>query len=131
MPRWGVTTQTPCYININDLSQDLAMCTSDCYINKQCMKILCMLMTCRLALSSNSPQQMFDVCFTFSIRCAIMFNPMKSGCVVFKPKSIKIHFLTVSYILEYISYLKYVDFAFRLKVQDDDGMLRQMLILCI
>ena len=59
------------------------MCTSGRYINEQCMKILCMLLTCRLALSS--PQQMFDVCFSFSIRCAIMFNPMKSGCVVFKP----------------------------------------------
>ena len=41
---------------------------------------------CLLAPSAISLQQMLDVCFNFSIRNYIMFNPVKSVCITFQPK---------------------------------------------
>ena len=53
---------------------------------------------------------MLDVCFDFSIRNDIMFNPVKSLSVVSKSKSNKLYCRTVSLdcdILEYTAYTKY------------------------
>ena len=71
----------------------------------------------------------FKLQLTFSIRNDIMFNPIKSICVVFKSKSNKLYCPTVSLdcdILEYTAYTKYLGFTFSMNVQDDDDMLRQM-----
>ena len=50
---------------------------------------------CLLALSAIGLQRLLDVCFDFSIRNDIMFNPIKSVCVVFKSKSNKLYCPTV------------------------------------
>ena len=74
------------------------------------------------------------VCFDFSIRNDIMFNPIKSVCVVFKSKSNKLYCPTVSLdcdILEYSSHTKYLRFTFSMNVQKDDDLLRQMRTLYI
>ena len=58
-----------------------------------------------------------------------MFNPIKSVCVVFKSKSNKLYYSTVSLdcdILEYTAYTKCLGITFNMNVQDDDDMLRQM-----
>ena len=57
--------------------------------------------------------KMLDVCFDFSLRYDIMFNPVKSVCVTFKPKDSKLSCPRVrldSNILEYISQTKYLGF---------------------
>ena len=59
---------------------------------------------CLLAPSAIGLKRMLDVCFNFSIRHDIMFNPIKYVCVVFKSKSHKLFCPTVSLdcdILEY------------------------------
>ena len=69
-----------------------------------------------------------------SIRNDIIFNPIKSVCVVFKSKSNKLYCPTVSLdcdILEYAAYTKYLGFTFSMNVQDDDDMLRQMRTLIV
>ena len=89
---------------------------------------------CLLAPSVIGLQRLLDMCFDFSIRNDIMFNPIKSVCVVFKSKSNKLYCLTVSLdcdILEYTAYTKYLGFTFSMNVQDDDDMLRQMRTLYI
>ena len=74
-----------------DLSQDLATCKSGCYINEQCMNhVMYADDICLLAPSAIGLQRLLDVCFDFSIRNNIMFNPIKSVCVVFKSKSNKL-----------------------------------------
>ena len=122
-------------IYIDDLSQDLAMCKSGCYINEQCMNhVMYANDICLLAPRAIGLQRLLDVCFDFSIRNDIMFNPIKSICVVFKSKSNKLYCPTVSLEcdnLVYTAYTKYVGFTFSMNVQDDDDMLRQMRTLYI
>ena len=80
------------------------------------------------------PARMLDVCFIFSIRNDIMFNPIKSVCVVYKSKSNKLYCPTVSLdcdILDYTGHTKYLGFTFNMNVQDDDDMLRHMRTLYI
>ena len=69
---------------------------------------------------------MLDVCFDFSIRNDIKFNPIKSVC---KPKNNTLYCSNVR--LEYISCTKYLSFTFNMNSQDDDDMLRQMRTLYI
>ena len=74
-------------IYIDDLSQDLAMCKSGCYINEQCMNhVMYAEDIFLLAPSAIGLQRLLDVCFDFSIRNDIMYNPIKSVCVVFNNK---------------------------------------------
>ena len=131
----GVLSPKLFAIYIDDLSQDLAMCKSGCYINEQCMNhVMYADDICLLAPSAIGLQRLLDVCFDFSIRNDIMFNPIKSVCVVFKSKSNKLYCPTVSLdcdILEYTAYTKYLGFIFSMNVQDDDDMLRQMRTLYI
>ena len=66
---------------------------------------------------------MSDVCFDFSIRNDIKFNPIKLVCIVFKPKNNELYCLNVrldSNILVYISCTKYLGFTFNMNSQDDD-----------
>ena len=61
---------------------------------------------CLLAPGAIGMQKMLDVCFNFSLRNYIMFNPVKSVCVTFKPKNSKLSCRSArldSNILEYIS----------------------------
>ena len=131
----GVLSPKLFAIYIDDLSQDLATCKSGCYINEQCMNhVMYADDICLLAPSAMGLQRLLDVCFDFSIRNDIMFNPIKSVCVVFKSKSNKLYCPTVSLdcdILEYTAYTKYLGFTFSMNVQDDDDMLRQMRTLYI
>ena len=46
---------------------------------------------CLLAPSAIGLQRMLDVCIDFNIRNDIKFNPIKSVCVVFKPKCSKLY----------------------------------------
>ena len=58
-----------------------------------------------MAPSANGLQKMLYVCFDFSLRNDIMFNPVKSVCVTFKPKNNKLSCPSVridSNTLEYI-----------------------------
>ena len=76
---------------INDLSNELALCKSVCYINEQCMNhVIYADDICLLAPSTIGLQQMLNVCFNFSICNDITFNPVKSVCVPFQPKKSKL-----------------------------------------
>ena len=131
----GVLSPKMFAIYIDDLSLDLATCTSGCYIDDQCMNhVMYADDICPLAPSAIGLQRMLDVCLDFSIRNDIKFNPIKSVCIVFKPKSSKLYCPNVKLdcdTLEYISCTKYLGFTFNMNSQDDDDMLRQMRTLYI
>ena len=79
-------------------------------------------------------KKMLDVCFDFNLRNDIMFNPVKSVCVTFKPKNSKLSCPSVSLdstILEDINQTKCLGFMFNTNAQDDEDMLRQMRTLYI
>ena len=88
---------------------------------------------CFLTPSANDLQRMLDVCFDFSIRNDIKFNPIKSVCVVFKPYNSKLYCPNVGLdcdILEYISCTMSLTFTFNMNSQDHN-MLRQKRTLYI
>ena len=117
------------------MSHELALCKSGCYIDDQCINYVMYADNIRLmAPNAIGLHKMLDVCFDFSLRNDIMFNPVKSVCVTFKPKNSKLSCPSVkldSKILEYISQTKYLGFMFNTNAQDDEDMLRQMRILYI
>ena len=78
-------------IYIDDLSNELALCKSECYISEQCMNyVIYADDICLLAPKAIDLQQMLDVCFNFSICNDIIFNPVKSVCLAFQPKKSKL-----------------------------------------
>ena len=93
------------------MSHELTLCKSGCYIDDQCMNhVMYADDVCLMAPSAIGLQKMLDVCFDFSLRNDIMFNPVKSVCVTFKPKNSKLSYPSVrldSNILEYISQMLY------------------------
>ena len=94
-------------IYVDDWSHELTLRKSGCYIDDQCMNhVMYADDICHMAPSAIGLQKMLDVCFDFSLRNDIMFNPVKSVCVTFKPKNSKLSCPSVgldSTILEYIS----------------------------
>ena len=49
-------------------------------------------------------QKLFDVCFEYSIANDLLFNPVKSVCIVFKPCRFKLYCPTVSIGTEPLTY---------------------------
>ena len=87
----GVLSPKLFAIYIDDLSNELALCKYGCYINEQCMDhVVYANDICLLSPSAIGLQQMFDVCFNFSICNDIIFNPVKSVCVAFQSKRSKL-----------------------------------------
>ena len=56
---------------------------------------------CLVTPSAIGLQKMVDVCFDFSLRNDIMFNPVKSVCVTFKHKNSKLSCPSVRLALAY------------------------------
>ena len=93
----GVLSPNLFAIYVDDLSQDLAMCKSGCYIDDQCINpVMYADDICLLAPSAIGLQRMLDVCFDFSISNDIKFNTIKFVCIVFKPKNNKLYCPNVS-----------------------------------
>ena len=51
---------------------------------------------CVMAPTAIALQQYFDVCFQYSIANDLLFNPVKSVCIVFKPCRFMLYCPTVS-----------------------------------
>ena len=77
---------------VDDLSQDLDMCKSGCYIDDQCVNhVVCENDICLLTPSAIGLKRIFNVSFYFSIRNDIKFNPIIYVCIVYNPKNIKLY----------------------------------------
>ena len=77
----GVLSPKLFAVYIDDLSQDLAMCKSGCYINEQCMNhVMYADDICLLAPSAIGLQRLLDVCFDFSISNDIMSYKIRMCC---------------------------------------------------
>ena len=75
----GVLSPKLFAIYIDDLSNELALCKSGCYINEKCRNhVIYEDDICLLAPSAICLQQMLDVYFNFSICKDIIFNPVNS-----------------------------------------------------
>ena len=115
---------------MNGLSSALSHCKAGCYINEQCMNhIMYADDVCVMAPTAIALQKLLDVCFEYSIANDLLFNPVKSVCIVFKPCRFKLYCPTVSIGTErltYVNTVKYLGFVFCENKKDDEDMLKQM-----
>ena len=61
------------------MSYELTLCKSGCYIDDQCVNhVMYADDICLMAPSAIELQKLLDMCFNFSLKNDIMFNPVKS-----------------------------------------------------
>ena len=115
---------------MNGLSGALSHCKAGCYINKQYMNHImyaddiCVMVPTAIAL-----QNLLGVCFEYSIASYLLFNPVKSVCIVLKPCRFKLYCPTVTIGTEPLTYVitvNYLGFAFCENKKDDEDMLKQL-----
>ena len=81
-----------------------------------------------MAPGAIAQQKMSNPCYEFSQSNAIIFNPIKSQCMVFKPNRFKLYCPAVylnGNIIDYVEKTKYLGYMFNNDKQDDIEMLRQ------
>ena len=103
------------------------------YFNEQCMNhIMYADDICVIAPTAIALQKLLDVCFEYSIANDLLFNPVNSVCIVFKPCRFKLYCPTVSIGTErltYVNTVKYLGFVFCENKKDNENMLKQMMSL--
>ena len=115
---------------MNRLSGALSLCKAGCYIDAQCMNHLMYADDiCVMAPSAIALQKLLDVCYEYGITNDLIYNPLKSVCMVFKPRRFKLYCPTVAIgdeCLKYVDSFKYLGFVFSENKKDDADMLRQL-----
>ena len=118
---------------VDELSVILEKCNSGCHIDSICMNHLFYADDlCLLAPSPSGLQSLLDVCAKYGCENDIVFNHLKSICIVFKPKAYKLHCPHVSLgdiNLKYTDSNKYLGFSFNETFSDDIDIARQMRLL--
>ena len=87
---------------------------------------------CVMAPSAIALQKMLNLCYEFSLSNDIIFNPIKSQCMVFKPNRFKLYCPAVylnGNTIDYVEKTKYLGYMFTNDKQDDVEMLRQLRLL--
>ena len=101
---------------MNGLSGALSLCKAGCYIDDQCMNHLMYADDiCVMAPSAIALQKLLDVCYEYGITNDLIYNPLKSVCMVFKPRRFKLYCPTVAIgdeCLKYVDSFKYLGFVF-------------------
>ena len=93
----------------NGLSGALSHCKAGCYINEQCMNhIMYADDICVIAPTAIALQKLVDVCFEYSIANDLIFNPVKSVCIVFKLCRLKLYYSSVCIGTEPLTYVNTV-----------------------
>ena len=84
---------------------------------------------CLMAPTAAAMQYLLDVCYEYGKENDILFNPLKSNCIVFKPRRYHLYCPVVtigSETLKFVHDTKYLGFIFCESKKDDEDMLRQM-----
>ena len=75
---------------INGLTDELSNSYAGCYINDTCINhIMFADDICLMAHIGTAMQNLLDICHNYGTANDIVFNPMKSVCIVYKPKCSK------------------------------------------
>ena len=84
---------------------------------------------CYGAIGNCPAKVTLDVCYEYGITNDLIYNPLKSVCMVFKPRRFKLYCPTVAIgdeCLKYVDTFKYLGFVFSENKKDDADMLRQL-----
>jgi hypothetical protein len=115
---------------IDDVSIELSRSKIGCFINNVCMNhVFYADDMCIMAPSAIGLQNLLNICHSYSIDTDINFNPVKSMCMVFKPRNYKLRCPSIrlhEQCLEYTNCIKYLGSTFQNTSSDDDDILNQM-----
>jgi hypothetical protein len=100
-----------------------------CFINNVCLNhLLYADDLCLLAPSAIALQKLINICKRYGIEHDIVFNPVKSVCMVFKPSRYKLYCPAV-YLdndrVEYVSAVKYLGVILNSSLEDNDEIMKQ------
>ena len=133
MRQGGVLSPQLFAIYMNDLSVCLTQCKAGCHLNETVTNhVMYADDICLMAPSAMALQKMLNFCYEFSLSNDIIFNPIKSQCMVFKPNRFKLYCPAVylnGNIIDYVEKTKYLGYMFTNNKQDDVEMLRQLRLL--
>ena len=85
---------------------------------------LCLLAPCAIAL-----QKLLDICHEYGVEHDVIYNPLKSVCIVFKPDRFSLTCPLVhlgNNVLEYQEKVKYLDVLLNDNLNDNDDIMKQM-----
>ena len=115
---------------MNGLTNELCKSYAGCYINGKCVNhIMYTDYICLMAPTGNAMPNLLDVCNNYGTANDILFNPLKSVCIVFKPKGFKLlcpSVLIGSEPLRHVNETKYLGCSFCNLNKDEKYMIRQM-----
>ena len=118
---------------MDDLSVCLTQCKAGCHLNGTVTNhVMYADDICLMTPSAIATQKMLNLCNDFYQSKDIIFNPIKSQCMVFKPNRFKLYCPAVylnGNIIDYIEKTKYLGYMFTHDNQDDAEMLRQLRLL--
>ena len=101
---------------MDDLSNLLISSGIGCFLDKVCFNHvfyaddLCLMAPCAIA-----PQELLNICHSYSITVDVNFNALKSFCVAFTPKLFKLRFPELNInaaLIPYTDSIKYLGFTF-------------------
>ena len=121
-------------IYVDDLTQSLIKSKIGCMLGEVCYNHifyaydLCLLAPCAIAL-----QKLLDICHEYGVEHDVIYNPLKSVCIVFKPDRFSLKCPLVhlgNNVLEYQEKVKYLGVLLNDKLNDNDDVMKQMRGLC-
>ena len=112
------------------LTDKLSNSYAGCYINDKCINhIMYADYICLMAPTATAMQNLLDVCHNYGAANDILINPLKSVCIVYKPKYCKLFCPSEnigSEPLRFVNETKYLGLTFCSLNKDDKDILRQM-----
>jgi hypothetical protein len=117
-------------IYVDQLSVRLIESKVGCFIDNVCFNHLFYADDlCLLAPSAIALQKLINICNIYGIEHDILYNPLKSICMVFKPNRYRLHCPPVhigSEQVEYRQSVKYLGVLLKTDLQDNDEMLKHV-----
>ena len=115
---------------VDDLTLSLMKSKIGCMLDEVCFNHisyaddLCLLATCAIAL-----QKLLDICHEYGVEHDVIYNPLKSVCMVFKPDRFSLKCPLVhlgNNVLEYQEKVKYLGVLLNDNLNDNDDIMKQM-----
>ena len=115
---------------VDDLTMSLMKSKIGCMLDEVCFNHifyaddLCLLAPCAIAL-----QKLLDICHEYGVEHDVIYNPLKSVCMVFKPDRFSLKCPLVhlgNNVLEYQEKVKYLGVLLNNNLNDNDDIMKQM-----
>ena len=115
---------------VDDLTKSLMKSKIGCMLDEVCFNHifyaddLCLLAPCAIAL-----QKLLDICHEYGVEHDVIYNPLKSVCMVFKPDRFSLKCPLVhlgNNVLEYQEKVKYLGVLLNDNLNDNDDIMKQM-----